>query len=440
MNIIEMTAAVLLLAPVGVVCVQCLALLLPARWDRKIETPRPDSAREPLVVLIPAHDEETCLGETLRSVQSQLRFGDRILVVADNCADRTAEVARDAGAEVIKRIDSLRRGKGHALSFGVEHLRKSERAPRVTIVIDADCTAEPGAIEALAARTLAIGRPVQAIYLLDQPPGAGTSQSLLSGMAFLVRNGVRPGGANRLGLPCLLTGSGMAFPWEVLSKAKLDSGNLVEDMQLGIDLAIAGWPACLCEEARIVGRLPTGTKAALTQRRRWEHGHLLTAISQVPRLAWTGFRKGRLAPLAMAMDLCVPPLSLLTLLIFAAILASAAAAVFAGASWGPTEVLVCGAALLFLSLTIGCAKFGRASLPAAALLALPTYLLWKLPIYLGFISHRQIAWIRTPRSPIAGKNAAESAATAKVNAAETVDGLLAPALPIAHLKVRQRRE
>ena len=174
-----------------------------------------------LVVLIPANDEEKFLAETLRSVKSQLRAGDQILVVADNCVDQTAQIARDAGAEVIERVAPLRRGKGHALSFGVDHLKQTKRMPRVTIVIDADCKVEAGAIEALAARVIAIGRPVQAIYLLDQPANEPTPQTMLSWMAFLVRNGIRPGGANRLGLPCHLTGSGMAHPWHVLSSVKL---------------------------------------------------------------------------------------------------------------------------------------------------------------------------------------------------------------------------
>jgi cellulose synthase/poly-beta-1,6-N-acetylglucosamine synthase-like glycosyltransferase len=379
---------------VGIVCVQCLAWLLPKRKGAAMQTVAP---RGPLVVLIPAHDEETCVDATLRSVKSQLKEGDRILLVADNCTDQTAAAARETGAEVIERNDPVRRGKGWALSFGVDYLRRCEAAPGVTIMIDADCTAEPGAIDALAAQAEATGAPVQAVYLLEQPSGASNMHSIFSGMAFLVRNGVRPGGFRRLGLPCQLTGSGMAFPWHVLNKAKLGGDNLVEDMQLGLDLAIAGWPASLCEEARILGRLPLDAQAAKTQRTRWEHGQIATSLTQSPRLVWAGLTKGKPALLALAMDLAVPPLSLLALLIAGVIVVSAALAIFGRVSWGPVEMLVGGIVALFISLSIACAKFGRISLPLMTLLYLPKYILWKAPIYFGFLWHRQTEWIRTSR-------------------------------------------
>jgi cellulose synthase/poly-beta-1,6-N-acetylglucosamine synthase-like glycosyltransferase len=323
----------------------------------------------------------------LRSVKSQLRKDDQILLVADNCVDRTADIAREEGVEVVERLAPLEPGKGEALSFGVEHLKRTKRMPRVTIFIDADCTLEADAIEALAARVIAIGRPVQAIYLPEQRAGSRTWQELFSELAVLTRNAIRPGGANRMGLPCLMTGSGMAFPWHVLSAAKLSSGNRVEDMRLGINLALAGCPAALCEGARVVGQLPRGERVGRTQRTPWRQGHLTTLLRQVPRLVSTGFRKRKIAPVTLALDLCVPQLSWLVALILATILASGGAALFAGGSWRPAKVLVCGLAVMFLSLTIGCARFGRASLPAAVVRALLMDIWQKLSIYLSIVSH-----------------------------------------------------
>ena len=70
--------------------------------------------------VIPAHDEESTVGEALEALRPQLAPGDRLLVVADNCSDDTAEVARRGGAEVATRDDRERRGKGHALRFGLD--------------------------------------------------------------------------------------------------------------------------------------------------------------------------------------------------------------------------------------------------------------------------------------------------------------------------------
>src|SRR5205085_5481634 len=106
-------------------------------------------------------------------------------------------------------------------------------------------------------------------YVLLEPPQASYKQRL-SAFAFKFKNVVRPLGLDRLGAPCLLTGTGMAFPWAVLRGASLATGNIVEDMRLGIDLAAAGHPPRLCAEAHVRSALPAGGRAAVAQRRRWE--------------------------------------------------------------------------------------------------------------------------------------------------------------------------
>ena len=90
------------------------------------------------VVVIPAHDEELVISETVRRLSEALGDGMRALVVADNCGDATADRARASGVEVIERKDSSLRGKGHALAFAVDHLAAT--APDVLVVLDADCT------------------------------------------------------------------------------------------------------------------------------------------------------------------------------------------------------------------------------------------------------------------------------------------------------------
>ena len=87
------------------------------------------------MVLVPAHDEETGLPITLAELRTQLAAGDRVLVIADNCTDGTARVARAAGADVLERTDAHRRGKGYALAAGVQALAAAPalRIPRAVI-------------------------------------------------------------------------------------------------------------------------------------------------------------------------------------------------------------------------------------------------------------------------------------------------------------------
>src|SRR5204862_3937180 len=144
---------------------------------------------------------------------------------------------RAAGAEVAERHDPLHRGKGYALDFGVRALES--RPPAIVVVMDADCIIEEGSLERLARRCESSGRPVQALYLMRSPAGAGL-KTRISEFAWVVKNQVRPTSFLRLGLPCQLMGTGMAFPWSILGQAPLASGHLVEFFQLGIDLPMPG--------------------------------------------------------------------------------------------------------------------------------------------------------------------------------------------------------
>ena len=388
-NILLSVLAVGLLVPVAIVCVECVAALMPRRRSGT----QPPAARPRVAVLVPAHDEETGVASTIAALRPQLLDGDRLLVVADNCTDATARVARAAGADVIERNDPLRRGKGYALDFGLNALAADP--PDVVVMIDADCHTGPGAVNTLARAAASTGRPVQATNLLEQPSESG-SRDCLSALAFTMKNLVRPRGLHRLGLPCMLTGTGMAFPWSVVRQAPLASGNIVEDMQLGIHLAMRGFTTVHCSEARVTGRLPQNSSAASKQRTRWEHGHLQTLLHEVPRLAAAGLRRRSLALVALAADLSVPPLSLLALLMTGGTTLAAAAAA-CGLWMLPAILLSAGAVLLLGSILTVWAVFARNTLPLGRLLAVPLYMAWKIPIYLSFIVRREKAWVRTER-------------------------------------------
>jgi cellulose synthase/poly-beta-1,6-N-acetylglucosamine synthase-like glycosyltransferase len=384
-------AAFVLGVPLLVLVVECMAALLPERHTRRARPVR----RPPCAVLIPAHDEEVGIAATLATVQAQLGAGDRLVVVADNCSDRTAAIARSLGATVVERHETERRGKGFALDFGIRFL--AANPPEVVIVIDADCTVEAGAIDQLARGVAASGRPLQGVSLVTTVPSRAGAAAELACFAFLVKNLVRPLGLSRLGLPCLLTGTGMALPWSAVRDARLASGNIVEDMVLAVDLARAGHLARFCPEARVVSALPESAEAAIAQRSRWEHGHVQTIIQQLPRLLWTGLTQGRPQLIALALELSVPPLSLLSLT-WSLVFAGAVAHGSWNVSWGPALMLaVCAGALA--AVLFGCwLKFGRCHSRFRSLLAAPVYVLWKVPLYLALAYRPQKSWVRAERS------------------------------------------
>ncbi len=401
LNVVLLVLATLLLVPVLTLFVECVAALLPTRrWkfhtSRTRQTQQDPNSGQPtrMAILMPAHDEALGIAPVLESLLPQVMQDDRLIVVADNCSDNTAEIARQCGATVIERTDPERRGKGYALDYGIQYL--AQDPPDILVLVDADCEMPPFSIDRLVALVEKTQRPVQAIYLMEQP-AQPSAKDAVSSLAFLVKNLVRPLGLANLGMPCLLTGTGMAFPWSVIQSISLASGNLVEDMQLGIDLAIAGHPPQLCSTVTVYGRLPQQTQAAKSQRTRWEHGHLQTQLTQIPRLFTAALRQTRLDLLAMALDLAVPPLSLLVLLWLG--LATLAILAIPMGIWLPASFLGIQGLLIGIAILTAWAMFGRTLLPAKLLVTIPLYILWKVPLYIGFLLRRQTKWVRTSRDP-----------------------------------------
>jgi cellulose synthase/poly-beta-1,6-N-acetylglucosamine synthase-like glycosyltransferase len=293
------------------------------------------------------------------------------------------------------RTDAQKKGKGYAIEFAVERLK--DDPPEVVILIDSDCRVSSGAINLLSRAAATYRRPIQALYLMN-PPAVSGVLTYVSTFAYLVRNLVRPLGLHKLGLPCHLTGTGMAFLWEQLLTIPPQRSNLVEDLSMGLEAAINGYPPMLLKEAEVRSEFPESLPAAAAQRRRWEHGQLATAWALVPRLIIEGVRQRRADILGLAADLIVPPLSLLVLLIGAAALTSL---ITYNISGSPVALTINLLALLLVGLaTIASwVRFARKVIPGRALVLAPFYLLWKLPIYAALlIGRRQKAWIRTERT------------------------------------------
>ena len=142
--------------------------------------------------------------------------------------------------------------------------------------------------------------------------------------------------------------------------------------------------------------MPQQQQAAKSQRTRWEHGHLQTLLTQTPRLATASVGQKRFDLWAIVLDLSLPPLSLLVAIWLAAFAASLLAATL-GTSPIPAILLGVQRLLILVSIVSAWAKFGRADISGATLLSVPFYILWKIPLYLGFILKWQAKWVRTER-------------------------------------------
>ena len=383
--------AIVLLVPVGVFTLQVLLAALGRECapDASLANAR----RPQLAVLVPAHDEASGIAAALQTMRAQLAPGDRLLVVADNCSDATAQIAAACGAEVVERFDRALRGKGYALDFGVRHLQRA--APEMVVIVDADCELGPGALDTLARQCGRTGRPVQALYLMHAPRAAGL-KTRIAAFAWAVKNQARPLGYRRLGLPCQLMGTGMAFPWAMLRDAPLASGHIVEDMQLGLDLASAGSAPIFCPEARVTSVFPSDARGIADQRARWEQGHVGVILKEGLPALWRAITQRRADLAAMVFDLCVPPLTMLVMLLVLQAVVDASVLALGGA---PAAFWIALLSLAMVTLAVGSAwvRFARHIVSLGELLGAPLYVLGKLPLYARFFKRGKREWVRTKR-------------------------------------------
>jgi hypothetical protein len=347
-------------------------------------------------VIVPAHDEELGIAATVESLlgvdyPTALR---RVLVVADNCVDATAARAREAGALVLERTNASLRGKGYALEFAFERSLLDGVADAV-VVVDADTIVTPNLLRAFAARFVRGALAVQAEYGVANRTASWRTR--LMHIALTLFHGVRSSARERLGVSAGLRGNGMAFASALLREVPHNAFSVVEDVEYGIRLGLAGHRVEYAGEAQVFGQRGASEHASRSQRRRWEGGRWTLAREQAPKLLAEGLRRRSLLLLDLAADLLVPPLTYVALAVMVGFAAAAGWAVSGhGAAWAvvPWAVALAGLATYVLR-GVWMARVGpRAVLD---LLWAPVYMVWKVVLSLRASSSKDREWVRTAR-------------------------------------------
>lgn len=391
--LILVAMAGLLSVPVAVLLVEVVAALKAPRFQPfEIQE---SNAEKRVAVIVPAHNESLGLVPTLQDIKAQLGVRDRLIVVADNCSDDTAAVAAASGAEVIARDDPDRIGKGFAMGWGITHLRRDP--PDFVLFVDADCRLSDDLISRLKRACQGLQRPVQALFVMRSPDNSAVNHSFAE-FAWLLKNRVRPLGLRNLHCPVQLMGTGMMFPWNAINSVSLESSHLVEDLKLGLDLASAGQAPHFFPFVEVISVFPTSAKGTESQRLRWVQGHLATIGKFFPRLLATGLIRRDLNVVVLALDLLVPPLSLLALLIVATMALTLTVALLGGPR---LPSLIAGGNLVgFIScILLAWSRFGRQVLPARDVLSIGSFALKKIGLYRRMLTGGTASqWIRTDRS------------------------------------------
>lgn len=341
-----------------------------------------------LAIVIPAHDEAASIVRCIRSVASCIlpdSIRTEIVVVADNCSDATANLARAANARVIVRSDSARRGKGFALEFAFQTLL--DDGFDAVIVVDADSVVDSGLLSEVV-RLLRMGADgVQVRYLVLNPENSFRTR--LMNVALMAFNVLRARGRERLGLSVGIFGNGFGLSRAALGAVPYDAHSLVEDLEYHLKLVRAGRKIVFADGTWVRAEMTASARGASTQRARWEGGRLRTAVQNLPELL-AEVITGKLQLLEPSLELLLLPLAFqLTLLGLVALMPFSLARMYA----------LVALALVAVHVVAGILVGGGDWRDFAVLLCSPFYVAWKLAALPRTLnSARGMApWVRTDR-------------------------------------------
>jgi len=384
------------LAVLGIPVVLWSAYLLAmAVFSAKVRPPPYGDPKLRFRILVPAHNEEAGIVETVRNLLA-LDYPRQLFdvqVIADNCSDGTAALAREGGAEVLERTDDARRGKGYALHYAFERLPGHIDA---AVVIDADTLASPNLLNAFAARLERGGSALQADYSVRNPNASWRTRlmAIALGAFHVARSRTR----ERFGLSAGLRGNGMCFSKRVLESVPHEAYSIVEDVEYGIRLAEAGHRVHYCDEAHVYGEMVTTASSARSQRQRWESGRGALTRRHALRLLRKGSRGDRVL-LDLGVDLVVPPLSRIAVLACGgAVVAWVCADVWGGFQVTRLVYSGCVAAIAVYVLR-GWSLSGTGLVGLLDLAFAPVFIAWKLTLARQPKPAASAEWVRTTREP-----------------------------------------
>jgi cellulose synthase/poly-beta-1,6-N-acetylglucosamine synthase-like glycosyltransferase len=396
-----------------------LLLLTGAAMRAPRNTPDIGTTASRFLVLIPAHNEERLLPGLLASLARLYYPAEyfRVHVIADNCSDQTAAIARAAGVMVHERRDPARPGKGPALDWVWQHLPANEPFDAV-VILDADSVVSANFLAVMAARLARGERVVQAYYAVHH-----SRRSLAAGIRFAALAALhylRPQGRMVLGGSAGLKGNGMMFA-AALARRYHWAAELAEDIELHMRILLDGERVYFAPDAMVWAEMPDSLAASESQHHRWEVGRLRLARRYVPQLLraalsalWSGQARRAFVLFDAVMEHLIPPFAILVgasaMLLLAGLLTGAERAAGLVAASAAVESLMVFNLLLSLGLLAGEAVYLLAALrlvqaPPSAywqLLYAPVYIFWKVGQYLrAWLGQSEQAWVRTHRNDAA---------------------------------------
>lgn len=385
--------AIVLSALMAAIAAYLLLLTVAACGGRRVTTLRQGAPTSRFVIMVPAHNEEKLLPRLLASCQAldYPRALFQVHVVADNCSDGTAAVARAAGASVHERFNTEQRGKGYALQWLLERLWASGEPHDAIVIVDADSDLSPNFLRVMDTRLVRGERVIQGYYAVRDPEQAVSAG--IRAVALIVLHYLRPLGRMVLGGSAGLKGNGMVFAAEIL-RAHRWTAALTEDIEYHMALILAGERAMFAPDAVVYAEMPSSLQAAQTQNERWERGRMEMIRNFVPQLLRAALARRSFLLFDAAVEQLIPPFSVVNgLSLLALVLALLAGHPLAIA----LSVFAISAQVIYVFTGLVLARAPRTIY--RALFFAPVFVIWKIGLYVRLLlGIKPQTWIRTARN------------------------------------------
>ena len=204
-----------------------------------------------IAIVIPAHNEEAVLAQTLIHVNNCLPNSGThdVWTVVDNCTDDTHSIAIKHGSSVLVRNNPNQRGKSYALNYAFKTLENQSIETGhyydVFVVLDADTHCQDNLLIEVESAFRNGADAVQLVNLIET--NKDNRYSMLTGLGFIAMNLLRPRVRQKFGLSAGLFGTGFALSNKVLTQCPYDTHSIVEDAEYHIKLLHSGYKSILLE-------------------------------------------------------------------------------------------------------------------------------------------------------------------------------------------------
>ena len=226
------------------------------------------------MAIIPAHNEEAVVGNLIESLKNQTYNKDLydIYVIADNCTDNTAKIAKEAGAIVYERFDPTKKTKGYALNWFLQQKIAEDAPYDAFFVFDADNIVDKNFIKNMNKKLCQGEEVVQGYRDIKNP----SDNWITAGYAIFYWQMHRFYHLARynVGLSPLLNGTGFMVKFDVIKPQGWDTETLTEDIEFSLKRIIKGKKLGWATDAIVYDEQPTGFRQSWSQRSRWTVGHI----------------------------------------------------------------------------------------------------------------------------------------------------------------------